>query len=654
LQSLRIERRRFARTLFRLASILLALAPVAGTYPAGDLAAAQTRAPEGRDYPQTGVTLAGEFVPFYDQNGGLAQFGYPISQARIENGYLVQWTERQRLEHHPEHAGTRFEVLLGLLGRELTDGYDGPRFQALGDNGESSLQQLQPVGGLLFGETGHFVAEDFFEYWQANGAVPVFGYPISNEFTSGGLRVQWFERARFERHPENPEHTRILLGHLGREALKSRELPLYSLDVHSTAAPDSDLQIGLSQGGESENPGFFENIRDEGAALGPALVRLDNILNYYNIVRRGPDGKLAYDWLYFDRVLDSLAAMNKEPLICLSYMPELLSSTGDSRVKPPRDYAEWSELVRATVHHVNVERKQGVRYWEVWNEPDQWSFWQAPYPEYFRLYDAAADAARLADPTVKIGGPGLSRFLPSHLDEFLAHQASRGASAAIDFISWHSYGFTADEIASNIRKAREIMERYPTLNPQIFITEFNVIQGGADDTSFMGRTDTVDGAIGFLTSLEGMQRERLDRALFFELKDGPGPRSYWGRWGILTFDGKPKPVYHAIRAYLNRPAGALPISVRRGPNDGTLGMMAFGTAQRATLMLWYTGAEDARVKVHLPETFHSASLDVVLFDKVHNNPVRSGDPALQPEGVRHAGDLLFELRPGSLVLMETP
>ena len=648
-----IARRPFARTRFIVFCLLVLLAPGFAGVPSASPAAGQALN-EGRAYPETGVTLAGEFIHFYDENGGLAQFGYPISEARTERGYLVQWTERQRLEYHPENAGTPFEVLLGLLGRELTEGFDGPRFQAAGVNFESARQQLSPVQGHLFTETGQSVAGDFYRYWEAHGGVRVFGYPISNEFTSDGLRVQWFERARFERHPENPESTRILLGHLGREALKTRELPLFSVDIHDTPAPDSQLQIGLSQGGESQSPDFFENIREPGAALGPALVRLDNVFNYYHIVSRGPDGKLAYNWRYFDRVLDSLAAMNKEPLICLSYMPEILSAGGASRVEPPRNYAEWAELVRATVYHVNVERKQGVRYWEVWNEPDQWSFWQAPYPDYFRLYDAAADAARATDPTVKVGGPGLSRFLPSHLDEFLAHQASRGPAAAVDFISWHSYGFTADEIASNIRKAREIMERYPTLSPQIFISEFNVIQGGENDTSFMSRTDTVEGAIGFLTSLEGMQRERLDRALFFELKDGPGPRSYWGRWGILTFDGKPKPVYHTLRAYLNRPAGTLPISVISGPTDGTLGMMAFGAPSRSTLFLWYTGTEEARIKVSLPESFQQTSFDVVTFDKQHNNPARSGDPILKPEGARNAGDLLFDLIPNSLVVMESP
>ena len=32
--------------------------------------------------------------------------------------YNTQWFERERMEHHPENAGTPYEVLLGLLGSE--------------------------------------------------------------------------------------------------------------------------------------------------------------------------------------------------------------------------------------------------------------------------------------------------------------------------------------------------------------------------------------------------------------------------------------------------------------------------------------------------------------------------------------------------------
>ena len=75
-------------------------------------------AQEGRYYEQTGLTLAPQFLDFYDAHGGVPLFGYPVTPSRVEDGYLVQWTERQRLEYHPEHAGTKFEVLLGLLGTE--------------------------------------------------------------------------------------------------------------------------------------------------------------------------------------------------------------------------------------------------------------------------------------------------------------------------------------------------------------------------------------------------------------------------------------------------------------------------------------------------------------------------------------------------------
>ena len=56
--------------------------------------------------------------------GGLAQFGFPLSQPVTEvsqddgKPYLVQYFERQRLEYHPENAGTAYVILLGRLGAE--------------------------------------------------------------------------------------------------------------------------------------------------------------------------------------------------------------------------------------------------------------------------------------------------------------------------------------------------------------------------------------------------------------------------------------------------------------------------------------------------------------------------------------------------------
>ena len=50
----------------------------------------------------------------------------------------------------------------------------------------------------------------------------IFGYPITEEIAEGELTVQYFERARFEHHPENQPPYDVLLGLLGREALNAR------------------------------------------------------------------------------------------------------------------------------------------------------------------------------------------------------------------------------------------------------------------------------------------------------------------------------------------------------------------------------------------------------------------------------------------------
>jgi hypothetical protein len=76
-------------------------------------------------YPQTGHTLGGIFKTYWEQHGGLEQFGYPIteeySEVSLTDGktYVTQYFERARFENHPENKGTQYEVLQGLLGREM-------------------------------------------------------------------------------------------------------------------------------------------------------------------------------------------------------------------------------------------------------------------------------------------------------------------------------------------------------------------------------------------------------------------------------------------------------------------------------------------------------------------------------------------------------
>lgn len=63
--------------------------------------------------------------------------------------------------------------------------------------------------------TGQRVRGPFLRYWRDHGGLPIFGYPLTGEQQDGDCRVQWFERARFELHPNGV----ILLGRVGAELL---------------------------------------------------------------------------------------------------------------------------------------------------------------------------------------------------------------------------------------------------------------------------------------------------------------------------------------------------------------------------------------------------------------------------------------------------
>jgi hypothetical protein len=94
---------------------------------------AANAAPAGSTYfPESGHSLK-LFRAYWERNGGLGVFGYPISEEMQERNpadgktYTVQYFERNRLEHHPEHAGTPNEVMLGLLGVEFLAQQGCPR-----------------------------------------------------------------------------------------------------------------------------------------------------------------------------------------------------------------------------------------------------------------------------------------------------------------------------------------------------------------------------------------------------------------------------------------------------------------------------------------------------------------------------------------------
>jgi len=193
--------------------------------------AAPANAQQRACFAETGHCIDGRFVQYWQQNGGLPVFGYPLSDELTEQGRTVQYFERQRFELHSENAAP-YDVLLGLLGEEV--------LQQQGIDWHTQPVSPGPVANCLwFEQTQHNVCDQspgsgFKRYWQSHGlefdgragrsypeSLALFGLPITEPFQRAingeMLEVQWFERARFEWHPGNVDPYRVLLGRLRAE-----------------------------------------------------------------------------------------------------------------------------------------------------------------------------------------------------------------------------------------------------------------------------------------------------------------------------------------------------------------------------------------------------------------------------------------------------
>ncbi len=152
-------------------------------------------------YAPTQHSLNYGFKTFWNQNGGLQNFGYPLSEEFDEQNpappagdgatHTVQYFERARFEYHPEFKGTKYEVLLGLLGREYLAKKGAPA---------SALQREDPQMPPPDPTTGHLygphVGYGFNVYLRGDSGGAAFDQQTLKAVTDAGfswirIQVQW-------------------------------------------------------------------------------------------------------------------------------------------------------------------------------------------------------------------------------------------------------------------------------------------------------------------------------------------------------------------------------------------------------------------------------------------------------------------------------
>jgi hypothetical protein len=410
--------------------------------------------------------VAGPFSAYWDSNGGLAVFGYPLTEIRPEyNADLnqmisTQWLERHRLERHPQNPAP-YTTLLGRIGAE--------RLDQLGRSPAAEGRDPAPLSGCLwFAETGLNVCDQaaelgFKHYWQSHGlqidgldayarSLQLFGLPLTRprlETNSSGDTVltQWFERARFEWHPSNPDEFKVLLGRLGAE-------------LH---APDDSLPQTVF--GLEILPSNVLKAADQAAAADPGLMRYNAILWSEVEARQGQRDWSRVAWR--EAELRALGDRNLSPILIIRGTPAWAQAAPGSSCGPIRPEAldAFADFVAEAVRRYSAP-PYNIRYWELWNEPDIdptmvgrdsvfGCYGNLSDPDfgggaYAELLKRVYPAIKQADPQAVVISGGLwlqcdpslkSQTQPCLSSRFLEGFLKNGGGAFVDVIAYHAYSY---------------------------------------------------------------------------------------------------------------------------------------------------------------------------------------------------------------------
>jgi len=151
---------------------------------------------------------------------------------------------------------------------------------------------LTPSSGVLYiSETGQYLHGTFRLFYEQNGGYEIFGNPLTPIITDGGLRVQYFEKARFEVPFGHDEQAAVTLSRLGALAIEAIE-PAQRGPAFAPADAGLGTYFAVTQHTVSGNFETFWNTRGGLALFGYPLTEA------YYIEMDGATVKVQY----FERV----------------------------------------------------------------------------------------------------------------------------------------------------------------------------------------------------------------------------------------------------------------------------------------------------------------------------------------------------------------
>lgn len=203
-------------------------------------------------------------------------------------------------------------------------------------------------------------------------------------------------------------------------------------------------------------------------------------------------------------------------------------------------------------------RYPSIRYWEVWNEPNNPAFWQ-PHPDaarYTEMLRLAYNAIKAANPgaLVVLGGlsPGVGNGQANMVKatDFLSAVYDDEGANYFDVVGYHPYndGVAPQQyLQDDVSSLRQVMVAHGDSDKKIWVTELDWFDGSASRAvSEQVQAQYLSSAFTILYNLD-----YVERVYWYNLRDyasSPQPANPALNYGLFRCDGSRRP---SADAFLN-------------------------------------------------------------------------------------------------------
>jgi xylan 1,4-beta-xylosidase len=454
----------------------------------------------------------------------------------------------------------------------------------------------------------------------------------------------------------------ILIAGLTAAGTAQERSPIESITVdagHKTGKIKAlqDLDNGpLCQHGIVDLTKYYKELGVRHVRLHDVPLTFDNSFDVNYVFPKwdaDPDQPRNYDFAQTDFYLNTITSQSIEVIYRLGYSAEFKTAVHHS--EPPLSYSKWADICAHIVRHHNQGwangQHDGIRYWEIWNEPDGRQFWAGTPDQYYRLYEVTARKLKELDPSLKVGGPALAGDL-AFLEGFLKYAHDR--QLPVDFVSWHIYTQRPGEIVDRANKIHELMVRYGYPKAESILDEWNY--GPSDWNALFVDADA---SRRYFDDTQNSLGAAFDAAVLIGLQDTPIDIAtfYSGTtfmWGMFTSSGAPQKPYYAFLAFRRMLDSPVRLELAQGASPSVRALAGISEDGRTVRILMSNPSKDSRiVQVQLkdlPWTGPSQYEEQVVNDRYDLQTVggtRTFSSSMLRENLTEQSVVLLTLRPAA-------